>query len=91
MPLPIGSGQYTVFGIPAIERDDNRGLRSDQQNVTNQEQAVMLTDDIEQARLVVREGGFTYQGTFYAVTRFAQGASQAAADATLKRDDPSLQ
>lgn len=88
--LPIGSGRYTVFGIPAIERDDNRQLTSRDQDATNQETPVYCTDNIEEARGLVREGGFSHQGTFYATTRFAEGASAAASEATLKRDDPSM-
>lgn len=92
--LPIGEGQFTVWGIPATERDDNRGLASSQQDATTNEIEVYRTNDESEARRMVRESGFEYQGVFYATTRMsnANAAVQKErvqqASGILKRDTP---
>src|SRR4051812_34162402 len=69
--LPLGNGRYTVWGIPAVERDDNRGLTSKQQDATTNEVEIYRTDSEEEARQLVRESGFEHKGRFYATTRIS--------------------
>lgn len=92
--LPIGQGQFTVWGIPATERDDNRGLESKQQDATTNEIEVYCTDDEDEARRLVREGGFTHHDVFYATTRISNSAAAVQkenieqASGILKREAP---
>lgn len=92
--LPIGSGQFTVWGIPATERDDNRGLTSKQQDATTQEIEIYKTDDEDEARRLVREAGFEIRGQYFATTRMSndQAAIQKEqvqqASGILKREVP---
>ena len=74
--LPIGQGAFEVYGIPATEREDNTGLRADQQRVSNREMPVYRTDDEEEAKRLVREGGFTHQGQYYATTRYVNASAE---------------
>ncbi len=92
--LPFGSGQFSVWGVPATEREQNTGLRASAQDATRQEVEIYRTDDEEEARRLVREGGFERQGQFYATTRMANSTAAAhkeaveSASGVLKRDDP---
>jgi len=69
--LPLGNGRYTVWGIPAVERDDNRGLSSAQQDATTNEIEVYRTDSEQEARSLVQQSGFEHNGRFYATTRIS--------------------
>lgn len=91
--LPIGEGQFTVWGIQIAQRDNNQGLSSNQQAVSN-EVEIYRTNDEAEARKLVLESGFESDGVFFATTRYANTAALAhkqvvqEASGVLKRDDP---
>src|SRR3954465_14114310 len=92
--LPFGQGQWVVWGILTTERDDNRGLTSKQQDITTREIPVYRTDSEEEARRLVREGGFEHNRLFYATTRVSNTRAAEHKEhvqnvsGVLKRDDP---
>ncbi len=91
--LPFGQGQWVVWGIPTVERDDNTGLLPSRQRAED-EQAIYRTDSEEEARRLVQEGGFEHKGTFYATTRISNSVAARNKEnieqvsGVLKRDDP---
>lgn len=75
--LPFGSGQWAVWGVLAEERDSNVGLQSIAQDASRNSQPVYLTDDEAEARQLVKEGGFSRDGQFYATTHVVNTAVEA--------------
>lgn len=75
--IPFGEGPWEVWGIPATERDDNSGLRHTEQDASKNSTVLYRTHDEEEARRLVREGGFERGGTFYATTHIVNGAAEA--------------
>jgi hypothetical protein len=66
--------RYLCYGVAAVEREDNSTLSSGSQNVDTAA-IVYVTDDREEALVIMREGGYiNSSGTWIVVTKVVDTA-----------------